>query len=353
MTADAGISTAHAISPDSGKPWAIEGAWRIDERTLRIPLPLPLDGLRAVNVYVLEGEDGLTLVDGGWAVTEGREALERSLATVGYSLGDVVRFLVTHAHRDHLTLATAISNEHGAEVYLGEGERPILDLLQDTKSSAQECFVKALEAAGADRLARAWAAEGDPPRDCRHWRYPTAWITGDQEIEAGGALLTAVHTPGHTPGHYVFADLADHKLFSGDHVLPTITPSIGFATPIPRDPLGDFLRSLARVRALPDMQLLPAHGPVTASSHARVDALLRHHETRLGECLDAMANDECNAAVVAARLAWTRRARPFSDLDTYNQGMAVMETSAHLEVLVARGLLVARHSDDGVTFAQP
>jgi len=67
-------------------------------------------------------------------------------------------------------------------------------------------------------------------------------------------------------------------LFASDHVLPTITPSIGFTAPPPVDPLGDFMASLTKVRSLPDLRLLPAHGRVAPSSHARVDELLAHHE---------------------------------------------------------------------------
>jgi glyoxylase-like metal-dependent hydrolase (beta-lactamase superfamily II) len=34
----------------------------------RVPLPLPTDGLRAVNVYVVEDDGGLMLIDSGWAL---------------------------------------------------------------------------------------------------------------------------------------------------------------------------------------------------------------------------------------------------------------------------------------------
>ena len=57
------------VSPDSGQHWADEGAWPAAPGVHRIPLPLPTDGLRAVNVYAIEtdgAEGGLTLVDGGW-----------------------------------------------------------------------------------------------------------------------------------------------------------------------------------------------------------------------------------------------------------------------------------------------
>src|SRR5262249_61462225 len=79
-------------------------------------------------------------------------------------------------------------------------------------------------------------------------------------------------------GHVVLRDAAAGLLFAGDHVLPHITPSIGFeAVPSPH-PLQDFLSSLQLVRSLPDMRLLPAHGPVAPSAHARIDELFAHHD---------------------------------------------------------------------------
>jgi hypothetical protein len=40
---------------------------------------------------------------------------------------------------------------------------------------------------------------------------------------------------------------------------------------------------------------------------------------------------------VARRLRWTRRERRLADLDPFNQTLAVLETVAHLSVLVAQG----------------
>ena len=75
----------------------------------RIPLPLPDgEGLRAVNVYVIEADSGLTLVDAGWATDASRVALERGLSRLGHCLDHVERFLVTHVHPDHYTQAVAV-----------------------------------------------------------------------------------------------------------------------------------------------------------------------------------------------------------------------------------------------------
>lgn len=347
------VSTAAAVSPDSGQHWSAEGAWPVAPGIHRIPLPLPLDGLRAVNVYVLESDDGLTLVDGGWAIPEARELLERCLRSVGHGFADIRRFLVTHAHRDHYTLASVLGREYGATVALGAGEQPALDLIPQRGDLDSSPFRAPLERAGASDVARLWSSSAADHRpDPALWRAPDTWLSGDVRLDLGRRTLDAVHTPGHTPGHYVFADQADGLLFAGDHVLPTITPSIGFAAPAPELPLAHFLASLAKVRALPDLRLLPAHGPVAPSTHARVEELLAHHEHRLDLCLASLrSRATATAREVAEDLGWTRHERSYAELDVFNQGLAAMETMAHLEVLVARGLATADERADAVVFA--
>lgn len=348
---DPGVSTAHAVSPDSGEHWTAEGAWRVAEGIHRIPLPLPMDGLRAINVYVIETDDGLTLVDGGWAIPVARDLLERCLRDVGYSFRDLRRFLVTHVHRDHFTMATVLGHEFDAEVSLGLDEKPALDLLNNVGNLSANPFVAVLASAGAHDVAEQWVRmDGDELPDPAMWAYPDVWLSGDQEIAVGSRTLDAVHTPGHTPGHFVYADRAAGLLFAGDHVLPTITPSIGFTVPPTDQPLGDFMASLAKVRSLPDLTILPAHGPLAPSSHTRVDELLVHHEQRLAESLSLLASGPSTAHSVAQGLGWTRHQTPFEKLDVFSQGMASMETKAHLELLVARDLVAREDSDDGVVF---
>jgi len=95
----------------------------VAEGVHRIPLPLPNDGLRAVNVYAITDGSGLTLIDSGWALTEARQRLEAALASIGHELGDVRRFLVTHVHRDHYTLAITVRRVLGSRVLPGAGEQ--------------------------------------------------------------------------------------------------------------------------------------------------------------------------------------------------------------------------------------
>ena len=143
-------------------------------------------------------------------------------------------------------------------------------------------------------------------------------------------------------------------LFAGDHVLPRITPSIGFQPSITRLALRDYLDSLRLMLTLPDSRLLPAHGPVTNSTHERVSELLAHHETRLEQTLAAASAGPVSALAAARMIPWTRRLRKFDDLDPMSQILAVGETSAHLEVLVIRGQLARDTSPEGVdTYSRP
>ena len=344
--------TAYAVSPDSGEHWTAEGAWPVAEGVHRIPLPLPMDGLKAINVYVIEVDDGLVLIDGGWSIPVARELLDTSLRSIGSGFGDIKRFLVTHVHRDHYTLARVLGRELAVDVALGRGEQPAMDALNDLEGLAENPFSSLLRGAGADDIAEQWnegRADQDRP-DPAWWEYPDSWLDGDHRIDLGPRTLDAVETPGHTPGHFVFADQPAGLMFTGDHVLPTITPSIGFTFPATPQPLGEFMASLAKVRSLPDLRVLPAHGPVAPSTHTRVDELLVFHEKRLDLCLAALARADgpLSSAQVGAELPWTRHATAYDDLDIFSRGMAAMETKAHLELLVARELATRDEHADGL-----
>jgi glyoxylase-like metal-dependent hydrolase (beta-lactamase superfamily II) len=165
--------------------------------------------------------------------------------------------------------------------------------------------------------------------------------------DLGTRQLRAVATPGHTSGHMVFVDVDARLLFAGDHVLPHITPSIGFEGFSDGHGLEAFLGSLRASRDLPADLVLPGHGPVFADLAGRVDELLAHHDTRLAACVAALDDGPRTAAEVARALTWTRRERSFADLDTFNSMLATTETITHLELLADRGD-VARERDEGV-----
>ncbi|MEV6895577.1 MBL fold metallo-hydrolase [Kribbella sp. NPDC051137] len=316
--------------------WWEPGACEVVPGVHRVPLPLPLDGLRAVNVYVIEETDGLCLIDGGWALEISERELTIALKSIGYGLGDIRRFLVTHVHRDHFTQAVVLRDRLGAQVGLGAGERESLVLIREQEPGRPQ--LRGLERAGAEPLLAAWREwMRNEVRDLSIWSDPDVWLEDRETVVVGERELEVIATPGHTQGHVVFADARHGVLFAGDHVLPHITPSVGFE-PVAADlPLGDYLRSLAKVRRLPDLQLLPAHGSTGGSLHERVDELLEHHRQRLSLCAGLLNLRGRTAYEIAADMPWTSRSRSLAELDAFNSTLAVLEAAAHLDVLVARG----------------
>jgi glyoxylase-like metal-dependent hydrolase (beta-lactamase superfamily II) len=345
------------VSADQGVDgdWTEPGVFEVTPGVFRVPLPLPNDGLRAVNVYVLRTPDGLVLIDSGWAIAEARRALDTALDALGHSAADIDRFLVTHVHRDHYTQAVYVRREFGTRVALGAGDRGNLDIVMRPGRAPLAEQIALLRLLGADELGRKLAEflGGDHDPHAAGWELPDIWLTGGERLEVGDRLLDVVPTPGHTQGHVVYHDTGGSLLFAGDHVLPTITPSIGFEPVLSPDPLGNFLGSLATVRARPDAVLLPAHGSVTPSAHARIDELIAHHDQRLDETFAAVAAGAVSAWEVAGRLRWTRRGRSIDELDPFNQMLAVAETAAHLELLSSQGRLLDKDVDGVRCYTSP
>src|SRR5215813_14534361 len=140
------------VSPDSATTasWTDPGLFTVAPGVHRVPLPLPTDGLRAVNVYVLEDGDGLVLIDGGWALAESRRVLESALTTLGVGLGDIRHFLVTHVHRDHYTQAVELRRIFGSKVSLGAGEHEAIKVILAGGARPFEPQLRQLRASGAE-----------------------------------------------------------------------------------------------------------------------------------------------------------------------------------------------------------
>jgi glyoxylase-like metal-dependent hydrolase (beta-lactamase superfamily II) len=183
------------------------------------------------------------------------------------------------------------------------------------------------------------------------WEQPDTWLESGAVLPVGQRRLDARHTPGHTRGHLVYFEHQDKLLFAGDHILPHITPSIGLEPATVASPLGDYLRSLRDVRALPDARLLPAHGPVASSSHARIDELLIHHDTRLQAIAVAVEHGARTALDVSRVLLWTRRNRAFGTLAPFHQMLAVTEAVYHLRLLTTQGRLTGGEHDGVIKYA--
>ena len=319
--------------PDQPTDWTEPGAYPVVPGVYRVPLPMPHEGLRAVNLYLIEHADGLLAVDSGWAIPLTAERLEAALALLGYSPSDLSQFVITHAHHDHYSQALALRERFGCEVAIGRGEKPSIE---GYRYGYWRQLCQRLGRAGASEMAETFAEHKatEFAGDDTVWGLPSRWLDDGETLELRDRPLEVRATPGHTRGHVILRDPTHGLLFAGDHVLPHITPSIGYEAAPEKYPLRSYLASLKLTRKLPDALLLPAHGPVSASAHHRVDELLAHHDDRFAVILDRVERGDATAFQVATHIHWTRRRYQFEELTELNQALAVMETLAHLDVLV-------------------
>lgn len=320
---------------------------RVNDYVHRIELPLPFEDLHVVNAYAVVGSTGVVLVDPGWSDPVSERILLDALAGLGAGLSDVAGTLVTHAHPDHFTLAADWQRRHGIPVHLGAGERPSVVAFSPelTRFPRQ---AELLERAGDPVLAhiiRELALEHYEAGMA--WGEPEVWLSDGQVLHCGGEQVRVRDTPGHTRGHVVFEHVRSHALLTGDHLLPRITPSIGLELDPEPDALSHYLQSLDLLLRLEDRLMLPAHGPVSPSVHARARELLVHHDERLATITALVSVGLDTAAAIAAAMTWTRHRRTLHELSDVHRMTAVVEVLAHLDLLAERGG-VRRRSDGRV-----
>ena len=85
---------------------------------LRMPMPFALDH---VNLWLLEDDEGWTVVDCGFATAEIKALWEQHFTGImqGRPLKKVI---VTHGHPDHIGLAAWLVQRKGGQVWLTENE---------------------------------------------------------------------------------------------------------------------------------------------------------------------------------------------------------------------------------------
>ncbi|WP_169813512.1 MBL fold metallo-hydrolase [Nocardia vaccinii] len=308
-------------------------------------LPIPDAALRAINVYILASADGVVMIDGGWADPRCAQALREGLGELGLMPADISDIYVTHLHHDHYSLALQLRRQHGCKVHLGVGERP--SLTAGARADTPLAQADQLRLYGAEHEVESFVdrlQDSGLPVDLA-WDQPDAWLVDEQLIVLREHSLEVIATPGHTRGHVCFRNREHGLLFTGDHVLPHITPSIGFEREPEELQVQTFLNSLTMLLSQPDAVVLPAHGQVIPSVHERVHELLDHHADRLRASLEGVRGGATSAWEVAGRLRWTRKQTQIDALDVVHRGLAVIEIGCHLDVLVERGDLIATQTD--------
>jgi len=213
----------------------------------------------------------------------------------------VTHIFVTHTHRDHSPAVAAIKAATGATVY----------------------------AEGPHRAARPLHIGEHNPLDAsadRDFR-PDVAIPDGETVAGEGWTIEAVTTPGHTANHMAFALKEKNALFAGDHVM-------GWATSIVAPPDGamsDYMASLAKLARRAEGIYFPGHGPVVTDAPRFVNYYILHRKAREDSILHRLGKGPTDIPTIVRAI--------YIGLDPRLTGAAGLSVLAHMEDLVARGLV--------------
>ncbi|MDP8952492.1 MAG: MBL fold metallo-hydrolase [Actinomycetota bacterium] len=292
---------------------------------LKLPVPFPL---RFVSVYLIEGDDGWTMIDAGYDCPECHEAWERGARTLGLDLRrDVARIVVTHFHPDHIGASRWLQERTGAPVCMLEKGIERSRMVWEDRTGP-ELFAGFLTRHGMGApLAEKAAAAMRPRISLPEEMLP---LYPGEELTLGESAVTVLHAPGHADYQLVFHDEARGLLFAADQVMLGITPNVGLWSESEPHPLARYAKSLNELRGLGTNLVLPGHGPLFHDLDGRISELLSHHAERL-EAMHAVLEDGPKTPYEVSRVVFR------GTLTVYERGFALAETLAHLEHLALEG----------------
>ena len=302
-----------------------------------VPVPIPSNSLRYVFVYVFETDAGPYIVDTGWNTDEAWAALCDGLQQVGTDVKDVQGALVTHIHPDHYGLAGRVREASGAWVALHPADAALIHERYEEPGNLLDRVGAMLRRVGApEEEVNSLVNASMPVRPFVDAVMPDVLLEDNDKPEVKGWDLSAIWTPGHSPGHLCFWEANNRLMLSGDHVLPRITPNIPYHPQAGADPLGDYLKSLAKLESYEENEVLPAHEHRFVGLNSRLRELQEHHERRFAEVIAAIKNGVDTAWDMAEHMTWSR---PWNRIDGFMRRAAVGEAMAHLRALEMRGVI--------------
>jgi glyoxylase-like metal-dependent hydrolase (beta-lactamase superfamily II) len=206
-------------------------------RRLLAPNPSMMTG-PGTNTYLL-GSAEIAVVDPGPAIQDHVDAIQELAA------GPIKWILVTHTHPDHSPAAALLA-----------------------------------EATGAEQMGR----------NAPHGRHqdqtfkPDYILEDSDKFETDEFCLQVIHTPGHASNHLCYLHTGQDFLITGDHIINGSTVVID----PPDGNMGDYLRSLERLKSINIDAILPGHGEVMDQPQEAVDWLINHRLEREAKIVAAL-----------------------------------------------------------------
>ena len=309
---------------------------------LRMPLPIALNH---INLWLLEDDDGWTIVDTGIGDDETKVLWEELFEN---HLGNkpVKRLIVTHMHPDHIGLAGWLVDKWDVELWMTRSEFLMCrNLVSDNGKEAPEEALRFYRAAGFDEDSLNVYRSRFGFYGARISPLPNAInrMVNGQEISVGANEWNVIVGMGHSPEHACLYCPDLNILISGDQILPRISSNVSVRPAEPNEnPLADWLDSCHMlIRDLPaNTLILPSHGRPFYGAHERLRQLIEEHERNLEKLYVLCAEPKCAVDTFPALFK--------GEISEKNLIIAIGESLAHLHYLLAEGRIAVEYNEAGV-----
>ena len=312
---------------------------------------------------------GWTLIDAG---SHGAlDTLKDGLSTLGLGLSDLRRVIITHGHQDHDGNVYDLLKASGAELWAHEmyfhflpysyhngatsDASPLHRVIRDTRQREESFYQSRSTPEENARYLSQIQGHVRRRKGILEEGLPAHRIRDGEELDG----MRFLYTPGHAVDEISMS--LDGVVFTGDHVLPQISPHPTYKQAYPAELVGaipeeyadsgecygleSYLRSLGKVLQLDYYTtVFPAHRLYTHDRFhirnlRRAQDIVRHHVRRLERVILIMREGADSVAGVTEKLFPARK------LSGGGFFAAVPEVVSHLELLADVGDVTV--SEDG------
>ena len=300
---------------------------------LKLPITLENASVKHINVYLIKSDNGYLLVDTGWNTDDSFATFKGYLMQNGIEFQDIKQIVVSHIHPDHYGMAGRIKKLSGAEIMMHHIEQDFINPRYIEMNDLLNQTAEQLVTNGAPQ--KEMVMLRDASLNVEQYIVP---VMPDRLLHDGDTITTGafkfrvIWTPGHSSGHICLYEPEKKILFSGDHILPRITPNVGVHPQSIENPLGRYIESLKEIRKLDIKLTLPGHDEPFKNLKERIDENIKHHHQRNEEILETIASGGKTAYQIAKELTWGKKSG-LKDLPPFHARIAVFETMAHLEMM--------------------
>ena len=306
----------------------------------RIPLPFRLDH---VNVYAINSNDGLIIIDTGIDNRLTRKCWEEIIENLSPSLS-LSKIIITHHHPDHIGASKFLSNKLNLKVFAPKVElQRVKKLMSLTDAEYSRLMTLNYKEFGLNKkLIDRVKIQGNNFKKMVKHLPKINGIENPLIIETKHGIWKGRFDTGHSPSQLSLYDEERKIYLCFDFLLPRISPNISVGIDDnENNVLEEYLKYLNQIKKMDEnWSVFPGHEYPYKNPSKRAVSLIKHHINRLDTLLKVISKQPINVSEATEVLFGKIK----NDHDIF---FASCEAKSHLNYLINKEKIMKKlkHKD--------